>query len=120
MGLLSVRKIKEYVQKNKSNSQANGPTYLTFTAIPDIPSPGNGGPTARDANARALNYFNKYYGGVQLTGVPGSRGFSWDYVGNPLNGYDQYAPFSDPGNQEGLNVNTRNPGFLDFLLARLF
>jgi len=42
-------------------SQADGPTYLSFTAIPDIFSPGNDGPTAQDGNARAQSYFRKYY-----------------------------------------------------------
>ena len=68
-------------------SQADGPTYLTFTAIPDLFSPGNDGPTAQDGNARALAYFTKYYNGQ----------FTWDYTNYPV------------------FLGERRPGFVDFL-----
>jgi hypothetical protein len=91
-------------------SQAQGITYLTFTAIPDLFSSGNGGKTARDGNSRALSYFNKNYGGL-------GTGFTWDFVGNPIQGYNPALSINDPVNQAALENNVRRPKVLDFLLA---
>jgi RHS repeat-associated protein len=93
-------------------SQADGPTYLTFTAIPDIFTPGNDNPTAWDGNARALIYFNKYYGGLKSPTNP--KGFDWHFDENYIrNGYDPNLSISDPGNQRALKNNFRVPGFWD-------
>jgi len=66
-------------------SRADGFTYLTFTALPDLFSPGNGGPTETDGNARALLYFNKHYG-LQATNANSASGtFGWYLLENPIN-----------------------------------
>jgi RHS repeat-associated protein len=92
-------------------SQADGPAYLTYTAIPDLFSPGNGGPTARDANARALEYFNEYYGGLYSPTNPG--GFTWDFYPseNPISGYQQGQSINSAANQAALKANIRTPGW---------
>ena len=46
-------------------SQAEGPAYLFYTAIPNLLNRnGNDDATSHDANTRAFIYFNKYYGGL--------------------------------------------------------
>lgn len=98
-------------------SKADGLTYLTFTAIPDLFSEGNDGPTATDANARALIYFNKYHGGLQSATNP--TGFTWNFLNNenPIDGYNPNLSIDDPINSAALKGNMRRPGFLDHLEA---
>ena len=90
-------------------SQADGPAYLNFTAFPSFFDNGdaNDDKYARDGNARALAYFNKYYGGVGV-------GFIWDFDlgsagGNPITGYDPNLPITDPINQAAIKANERSP-----------
>jgi hypothetical protein len=45
-------------------NQADEPTYLTFTAIPDLLDGTNNASTAWDGNARAYEYFGRYYPGT--------------------------------------------------------
>ena len=99
-------------------SRAYGPTYLTYNAWPDLTGPANSGananqgPTARDANARALTYFHDAYGDrvtSNWNNIPGS--------GNLVEGYERTLPYSDPINQAALRNNKRHPDFWDGLLS---
>jgi|GEM_PF-1810912 len=97
-------------------SQADGPTYLTFTAIPDLHSPGNFGPTAMDGNARALIYFDRYYGGVGTNSNPGP--VIWYFDQNPvapIGVYNQNDAITSSANQAALRGSMRTPGILNFM-----
>jgi len=89
-------------------SQAEGPAYLFYTAIPNLVWGGNDDDTSYDANARALIYFNKHYGTMTYGTTLGN--FSWDFTptyGTPIPGYDPNKPFDDPSNQAALKNNMR-------------
>ena len=101
-------------------SQADGLTYLTFTAIPDLFSPGNGGRTATDGNARSFIYFSKNYGGVRNAAFP-DGGFTWNFDeatdGNPINGYDPALSINSQVNQAALKSNIRRPSILSYIFS---
>jgi len=92
-------------------SQAEGPAYLTFTAIPDLLRSGNDKPTAWDGNARALEYFAKYYGGLKSPQNP--NGVDWDIDTNFIPGFNKYLSINDPTNQEALKKAKRSPNIFD-------
>lgn len=91
-------------------SKAQGLAYLTFTAIPDVFSPGNDNPTAWDGNARALKYFNKYYGGVYTNPTEPTGNVYWNLRENFINGYNISLPVNDPYKQAALDRGIRSPG----------
>jgi RHS repeat-associated protein len=105
-------------------SQAEGPAYLVYDALPnwyDAVFKGtyaNNDPSSRDANARAFIYFTTNYGGLSsytYDNSPGTtgnaNGIYWDFtntVGDPISGYDPGAAINSPANQSALNFNMRN------------
>jgi len=106
-------------------SQADGPGYIGGTALPDLRSPGNNGPTATDGNARALVYFDKYHGGLRSIANPGGFVWHFDFYENPINGYNPGLLISDPLNQAALQNNFRdfthiNAGFLTGFLGYIY
>jgi RHS repeat-associated protein len=107
-------------------SQADGLAYLPFTAIPDlINSMGDKNnlfilnkPTDWDGNARALKYFNEYYGGIYSSTANPDGKVIWNFNitnGNPIHGYDPTKLITDPVNQAALNNAMRRPSFVDVL-----
>ncbi len=97
-------------------SQAQGISYLAVTGLPSLFDNGsdpNGDRYARDGNARALNYFSKFYGGADF--VFKYWDFSPGYFGgNPISGYDITKSVYDPDNQAAIKENERYPGLVTF------
>ncbi len=101
-------------------SRAQGLAYLTFTAIPDLLASGNDNPTAWDGNARALKYFDRYYGGVYTSSATrGTNSVYFDVSNNFIHGYDPTLPPNNPINQAALKNNTRQPGAFDIIKGAL-
>jgi len=95
-------------------SQADGPAYIPYTALPDLFTDGNDKQTAWDGNARALEYFDKYYGGIYSSANSDGK-VTWDFTSNFIPGYDLELQITDPVNQAALKNNKRSPGVLDVL-----
>jgi len=98
------------------SSEAEGPGYLFLTAIPNGMHNikwlnggrawGNDDASSIRANARSFIYFSKYYGGYGTTLAPGPNYWNFAdglYGGDPLPGYMQDLPFTDPENQAALH-----------------
>lgn len=101
-------------------SQADGFSYLTFTAIPDLLRSGNDNPTAWDGNARAFKYFNEYYGGVYTDIGNPTGNVYWDLTNNPIPGYIYNSKVDDPVNQAALKSAMRHPNMFDIFAGATF
>ncbi len=98
-------------------SQAQGVAYLAMTGLPSLFDNGsdpNGDRYAGDGNARALQYFAKYYGGDAF--VKAYWDFDPGYLGgNPINGYNPNESVYSWDNQAAIEENKRYPGVVSFL-----
>ena len=97
-------------------SQATGFMYLQRYGIPSAFSGSTFynkhkyHPAEQDANRRALKYFNKHIENFLDDN-------SWDFVENPIIGYDKSLAFNDPQNKLALKYARLRPAWHDWILA---
>ena len=92
-------------------SKATGPLYLSRYAIPSgLDCLGTKDhryhPVEQDANIRAYKYFNKKNNDYS----------SWDFVSNPIVGYQSELPITDENNQTALKNGRLQPKWYDYVL----
>jgi len=90
-------------------SQASGWFYFSKYGIPSALShrPHSLHPVEQDANIRALIYFNKHVNSYS----------GWNFLYNPITGYNQTLPFNDPANQNALRIGRLQLSWYDYLLG---
>ncbi len=93
-------------------SQASGLWYLQRYGIPSAFSKGDHDyhPAEQDANARALNYFNKNIDGF-------ADNNQWNFNSNPIIGYDQNLSYNHTNNQLALDYARLQPAWYDWVLG---
>ena len=63
-------------------------------------------PAEQDANIRAFEYFNKHIDGY----------IGWDFINNPIKGYDNDLPYNHPQNQVALRNGIMTPAWYNYII----